>query len=967
MPSAPFGPVSAALEGELLSLLNQRGTVVWLDKDGDYSAFVDRLIERGRTGEFSRPVAAFRGSFLSLMLDLEPFGGSLDNQPLLIHVPGYNQLSIRQTPLLELYEMGYRHQHALGTLVREVATGKVLPEEIDRFLSTPGLSLQAADAWLEEQAAQQRRGTGALLGQFGISSLVDGLLSGDKALTERVRTAADREALREYLLRHTGMGLSWVRWFCGAGHSMDRGDDPPIEQIAQALGGWLLCVEYVHDLQRPPIIEELVPLRGLSSPLVGACQKLVRELRQRDGDRYSALADEVEGHLKQECDAVRPEDLGQIDTFRFEESRVLEAALSALEQGEWAVAQRYAREREGERSFWVQRDPMRRWCWTLVQEAAAFGLALAQGAGLLDGVRGLPEAVARYASLGAEVDRAHRHFEQQRLRLLLPQMPYHAQWRELLRGLRQRYRAWADGLCKAFTDLCRRDGFLPDPSLQQRMLFEQVVQPLIAGGEKVAVFVLDAFRYEMALDLKEEMKGAGTLVDLKARLAELPTLTPVGMNALAPVAAAGRLSAVLDPGGRIRGFRVGEYTVSTPEQRARAMGQRAGGAPLLDMGAVCEAEPGALKRKIGAARLVFVHGREIDDAGEAGVGLATFESTLNQVKAAWYHLQAAGVRHFVFTADHGFLLQDETTRVVGFGKKTDPGRRHIYDELPRAEDGMVPVSLAALGYDDAPGYVLFREDTAVFATGAAGAGFVHGGISPQERVIPVLTVLRKQGTGGSTSAYVIEAEGQRDLLGLRCMRVRVVLAKESQNTLRFAAAATIDLALRADQPEVRAVLKDVRGGATLRSDRVRLSVGDAWVEVFFALEGPQDARARVEVYHPDTVEQVAPRLVEGWFMVDGIRALQGEPAAEQKPEPKKEKGRQDAWLAGLPDEGTRRVMAHLYEHGAITESELCDMLGSPRAARKFAAAFDELAQLLPFVARVETTATGKRYVKERAK
>ena len=58
----------------------------------------------------------------------------------------------------------------------------------------------------------------------------------------------------------------------------------------------------------------------------------------------------------------------------------------------------------------------------------------------------------------------------------------------------------------------------------------------------MAYFLIDAFRYEMATELLREFAGAGTTVHLAGRYAELPTITAVGMNALAPVAKAGRLT-----------------------------------------------------------------------------------------------------------------------------------------------------------------------------------------------------------------------------------------------------------------------------------------------------------------------------------------------------------------------------------------------------------------------------------------
>ena len=82
-------------------------------------------------------------------------------------------------------------------------------------------------------------------------------------------------------------------------------------------------------------------------------------------------------------------------------------------------------------------------------------------------------------------------------------------------------------------------------------------------------------------------------------------------------------------------------------------------------------EATSLKQSIARARLVVVHSREIDNAGEKGVGPAVFDQVLQKLRAAWQLLRDAGVRRFVFTADHGFLLLDESAATA-----QPHGRKH---------------------------------------------------------------------------------------------------------------------------------------------------------------------------------------------------------------------------------------------------------------------------------------------------
>lgn len=947
-----LGPVSQALERELAGELRRQGLVVWLDKDEHYRGFVDGLATRAASGAFPHPVVSFRGSFVELLFALEPFGSGLDRTPLLIHMPSFNEDSIRATPVLELYDAGVRFRKGLDTLIREAAVGRVAPAEVETFLATHP-TLEQADAWLASASSGRADDLLRFLEDVGAQLLVDALGGDASVLAARVTTPEALGALTQYLHRLTGLDEAWLRRFAP--------DAAHLEQVLDAAGAWLLSVEYVHDLRRPPVLEALQALRELGAPIVKTCRHILEQLRARFPEAYAERADEAESFVAEELRSMTAEDLGQIDTFREEENRVLEAAVAALARGDWAKAAAWCAAREGDRSFWLKRDQTRRWAWNLVAEAASFGALLTNHARPFDRLRTLDEAVAQYATDAHVVDRAHRRFEQRRRELLESRLPHFGALQEVVGALRLRHRAWADQLARDFTALCRSSGFLPPDALQQRTLFEHVVLPMTSSGEKVALFVVDALRYEMAAELAQELTaGSGTVVDLKPRLAELPTLTSVGMNALAPVAKNGRLHVA----GTFQGFKTGEFTVNNPESRARAMGLRTVGKAgvRLSLADVGETSTPALKKLIAPHQLLLVHSTEIDDAGEANVGLTAFEATLRQLKAAWHHLQLAGVKHFVFTADHGFLLQDETTKLQPYGKKTDPKRRHVLDEHPREEAGMVPVSLSSLGYDGLEGYLLFRDDTANFATGTVGASFVHGGNSPQERIIPVLTVTRPRAEGRSAAEYVIEAEALPDVVGLHRIKVRVMFAKETTGGLGFAARSKLAVTVRAhERADVTPVLRDATGAGSLSAGRVEMPVGPAWTELFFALEGPRDERVRVEVHHPDQSETVRTATLDAWFTVTG---RVGPPAATATT-PTETVAL--TWADAIEHEGFRRIFLHLEKHGAITEPEVTQLLGSPRAFRRFSLEFDGLLAKLPFRVRVEPGDGGKRYVREGAK
>ncbi len=977
------GPVSTFLEDELRTWVRRHGIVVWLDLDSSYSAFVDRLMALDQTGDLPYRVRAFRGSHLQLMMELEGVTGGADNLPLVIHLPGFNEDSVKETPLLELYSAGVRFRKALGTLVAEAASGQAPPDQVELLVEQGGLTLDGADAWLSNVLAGDALagGEGGLAAQLRLmqpTAVLDDLLA-EGFVAGQLHLSEARDLVWRQWTMWTGLPTTW-------GQTTQLAEPPMAKDLAFAVASWCLCVEYVDDLKRRPVSPLLATVGELTRGVIEAACGIAQHLRRRHPDIYQQTAEETESLLADEVDAAQAEDLGQIDTFRFEESKVLTAALVALDEGRWDVAAAWAERRvtpeQGRESFWLKKEPMRVSCWQLVEVAAALGQAILRAGPHLPAGESLGLAVDAYVERGAAVDRAHRHLEQ-RVGLLEPQLPEFETLRNRLDSLRTLWRHWADAWSRDWNLLCRRHGFLPASNLQQRTLFDEVVKPLVEDGSTTAYFVIDAFRYEMGQELHRQLVDtAATEVHLKPRLAELPTLTEVGMNVLAPVCKNGQLSPAFSTGGKkLLGFSTGEFRVSDAETRRRAMHDRVGGAtcPSLELEDVVCRDSASLRRSIAKARLVVVRSREADQAGEAGVGPLAFEQVMQKVRSAWRLLQDAGVRRFVFTADHGFLLLDASARgmTVDHGRKIDPNRRHVFSPVGADEDGKVRVALSELRYDGVEGHVIFPESTAVFNLGRRTKNFVHGGNSLQERVIPVLTVVHRSAAGGSATRYAISAEAVEGVAGMHCLKVTVEVEAQA---LDFGSLRHVEVGVRV--PEQDAVLVELcqaRGPATLVGGLVRATVGETF-ELFFRLSDRAERRVRVELFHPSGAAEVVPCRPQARFAVSVLRAAltSSEPSAEQplgKDASSVEAtgsagsaGSADsadlAWLEDLPAGGVRDLFKHLVDHGTVTESEASEMLGGARGVRRFSRNFEQHRQKIPFDVRIDTVAGVKRYVRE---
>lgn len=938
------GPVSARLLARLSEETRQHGLLVWLDRDQLYTELVDSIRE-GQVA-FPFPVLGYRGSFLDLMLAAEDYENDVRVEPLVIHLPEFNEEEVKRTPALELYSAGRRYRVGLETLVREAAQGKVVPSAIEARMAEGLTSLDDADIWLAATIAQEEKGDeGIHLGLGAPPHMFDELAQRGPLIQRLADPAALRAALA-HLERTMGLEESWRT-------GIETRFDDPGQQLQLLMSSWALCVEFANDLQREPKDSLLSPLRRLSKSIVAACSQFAEHLRQSHPKTYARDADLIENDLTAEVIEATAEDLGKIDTLRFEDRVVFAAALQALEGSDWDRAGNYVADRKPENSFWVRHDHARRTGWQLVGLASELGRACRHHEALLTGARDLGEVAARYAESGSEVDGLQRQLEQARSQLALVQLDELPRLRACLNHVRVEYRRWADAQAVAFNALCKSQGFLPEGPLQQRTLFNEVVHPSTQVGV-TAYFVVDALRYEMGRELLGLLeRESGAQVALNPRFAELPTLTEVGMNVLAPVARDGRLEPEI--GDAIKGFRTGSKRIASPADRKQAMHERVGGetCPWLPLEDVLERDESSLKQAIARARLVVVHSEGLDKSGEKGVGLRHFEDELQRIRAAWAKLRDAGISRFVLTADHGFLLQDKTTRKpVSHGPKTQPKRRHVIERAAADHAGEVRVSSVELLYGGDPVHFMFPETTMPFDVGARTKDFLHGGNSLQERVIPVLTAVYKHARGGGGEGYVVQAESLPPVMGMHRIKVTVEFAGDG---LPFGASDEVELRLQAMDGEGVGIEYLDAPGARIAGGAVVATAGAAF-ELFFRLSADQARKTRV------AVQGVFGDKVEGWvserrFSADVVPST--EPSTDV---PAADAG--EDWLAVFEDERVRSVLAHIARFGAINEADATQLLGSPRRFRQFSQRVETYMQKAPFEIRIDVSSGQKRYVKE---
>ena len=248
-------------------------------------------------------------------------------------------------------------------------------------------------------------------------------------------------------------------------------------------------------------------------------------------------------------------------------------------------------------------------------------------------------------------------------------------------------------------------------------------------------------------------------------------------------------------------------------------------------------------------------------------------------------------------------------------------------------------------------------------------------------MIPVLVAERQGRRGKTTTKYEIVAVPEVGHLGRQRLRLSLRLQKESSAALSFHAPKAIALSLRVPKrSDVTLTLLDATPPARLTEGRVLVPPNGDSAVVEFELEGETDEMLRVEVFHPDGVEDVTPKVVEGFFEVFRNRrlpkqktgltppppSLRAAPASLETPNaaPASGLGPAGDWQILIEDEGFRKVLLFIEERRSMNEAELAQVLGSALRVRAFSRAFDVLVARVPFAVEIRFVSGLKTYVRK---
>ena len=273
---------------------------------------------------------------------------------------------------------------------------------------------------------------------------------------------------------------------------------------------------------------------------------------------------------------------------------------------------------------------------------------------------------------------------------------------------------------------------------QQTDFYAQKVRP---GENRIFVIVSDAFRYEVAAslaeDLQREMQCKVTLGSCEGLF---PTVTKYGMAALLPHK---KLEVKPRPDGTLAVLADGEPTDAGYRDKLLKKANPASVALKYE-------EILLLKRQerqalVKGMSVVYIYHDTVDKASHTSDSavFSACDEAIRQIKnLARIIVNDFGGTNIIVTADHGFLYtysplgeDDKVDRTTPSEQDVEVDRRYLITQKGAQPKYLLPVRFL----DGNTGYEAFapREYVRIKKKGG-GLNFVHGGISLQEMVVPVL-------------------------------------------------------------------------------------------------------------------------------------------------------------------------------------------------------------------------------------
>ena len=275
--------------------------------------------------------------------------------------------------------------------------------------------------------------------------------------------------------------------------------------------------------------------------------------------------------------------------------------------------------------------------------------------------------------------------------------------------------------------------------------------------ERTVVIISDALRYEVGKELflrmQDDPKCSATL---EVQLSVLPSYTRLGMAALLPHT---ELSITDDFKVLIDGQPCENLT-----ERETILRKYSPDSVCVQFDSIKSLKIADLRSIFTGKQVVYVYHNQIDARGdkpntEDEVFVAC-EEAVSEINDLIRRIStSANTYRFIVTADHGFIYKRdkiaESDKIEGIkGKAAFINRRFVVSQEPLSGDGIASIEIGKILRNSDTKWVSYPISDDVFKVTGGGQNYVHGGSSPQEMLVPVLSIKMERGHMETRSAGI---------------------------------------------------------------------------------------------------------------------------------------------------------------------------------------------------------------------
>lgn len=295
----------------------------------------------------------------------------------------------------------------------------------------------------------------------------------------------------------------------------------------------------------------------------------------------------------------------------------------------------------------------------------------------------------------------------------------------------------------------------------QNKFYTTYIKPLNEKKGRTIVIVSDALRYEIAKELNIKLRDITLNSKVEYMWGLVPSYTKLGMAALLPNKELKREKNEID-------ILVDGVKSLTAKDREFILQKENPDSIVIQYSDFKMMKKTQWQKLFSGKKVIYIYHDRIDNAGEHDESnlFNECQNTVNELSdlVEDLHTTFGGINLFI-TADHGFFFRNgiiEKAGIIEKGERSTTSKlRFEYSKERIEKEGILSINLDYIFGKDS-GYVNVPKGDIIYSIQGGGRNYFHGGVLPQEVIIPVIDFKSTRNSNGESEKVEIVYSGNEN-------------------------------------------------------------------------------------------------------------------------------------------------------------------------------------------------------------